>query len=176
MACSREENSQGGASRTRPPPPPLAHQQGGPHGPRLPWQGLPLLPEPPPWCPFFPALSRKSAKQGGGPSNKSSAAMETRPSARGQIPASHAQLTPRPLPGRGGRFDFEKIGLQTGSPAIHFCIRMLMLCGKHHFSLLGASMDTEKGSVIRRKGLRSGAAPGPHLGLPRLWVLSFPWD
>lgn len=50
-----------------------------------------------------------------------------------------------------------------------------MLRSKHHFSFLGASLDTEKGSVIHRKGLRGGAAPGPHLGLPRLWVLSFPW-
>ena len=37
---------------------------------------------------FLPASSRKSAKLGGGPCNKPAAAMETRPSARGRIPAS----------------------------------------------------------------------------------------
>lgn len=38
--------------------------------------------------PFLPASSRKSAKLGGGPCNKPAAAMETRPRARGRIPAS----------------------------------------------------------------------------------------
>lgn len=36
---------------------------------------------------FLPASSRKSAKLGGGPCNKSAAAMETRPGARGRVPA-----------------------------------------------------------------------------------------
>lgn len=44
--------------------------------------------------PFFPASSRKSAQPGGGPGNKSLAAMETRPAARGQIPASCALWMP----------------------------------------------------------------------------------
>lgn len=42
----------------------------------------------------FPASSRKSARRGGGPGNKSTAAMETRPAARGQIPASCALWLP----------------------------------------------------------------------------------
>lgn len=119
MACSRQRRQSGGAPELPPSPPTRPPSPAGDTEPRLPSRGLhctPGLPAPRAafLVSFLPASSPKSAKRGGGPCNKSAAAMETRPSARGRIPASPHRWCPA-RPGQSSRSGLEKTGLRKGS-------------------------------------------------------------
>lgn len=108
--------------------------------------------------PFFPASSRKSAQPGGGPGNKHPAAMETRPAARGQIPASCALW----MPGcsGGGRLDFQRWELPEGFASTWSCTRKLIFCSQRTRAAVPSwepSVDTKKGSP--REGIAGSPRP-----------------